>query len=134
MNTIGWNINALAVGFIESYFPVNIIMIYCFVNVCYNFLVALLPYIADAKKHFMNLKNIPMKCPWFLKLDKYIDVSTVGGFYICINIRNIPQTYNINYPFLLSNDPICSKKSEITWSNIFHLKTSDLHYLKYTAV
>ena len=47
----------------------------------------LLPYTADATKiTFMKSNIIPIKCPWFPKLDKYNDASTVGGFYICINI------------------------------------------------
>ena len=77
-------------------------------------LILLLPYTADVTKvTFINSNIIPITCPWFSKLDKYNNASTVGGFYICINIRNQPQTYNINYRFLLSNDPKHNKKSTL---------------------
>ena len=46
-------------------------------------LILLLPYTADVTKiTFINSNIIPIKCPWFSKLDKYNNASTVGGFYM----------------------------------------------------
>ena len=61
-------------------------------------LILLLPYTADVTKvTFINSNIIPITCPWFSKLDKYNNASTVGGFYIRIYDKHKEPATNIQY-------------------------------------